>query len=51
MKDCVLHWSQAVLRRINEVGLKTTYERRKAVLALMIKLMSIPFLPGIFRVH
>ncbi|KAH3715180.1 hypothetical protein DPMN_057886 [Dreissena polymorpha] len=31
----------------NEVGLQTTYERRKAVHALMRKLMSIPFLPVI----
>ncbi|KAH3837820.1 hypothetical protein DPMN_111221 [Dreissena polymorpha] len=38
--------THAVLRRINIVGLKTTYERREAVHALMRKLMAVPFLPG-----
>ncbi|KAH3699686.1 hypothetical protein DPMN_074646 [Dreissena polymorpha] len=47
MKGCVFHWTQTVLRHINEVGLKTTYERREAVHALMRKLMAVPFLPGI----
>ncbi|KAH3842415.1 hypothetical protein DPMN_115911 [Dreissena polymorpha] len=47
MKGCVFHWTQAMPRRINEVGLKTTYERREAVHALMRKLMAVPFLPGV----
>ncbi|XP_052216943.1 uncharacterized protein LOC127834866 [Dreissena polymorpha] len=47
MKGCVFHWTQVVLRRINVVGLKTTYEKREAVHALMRKLMAVPFLSGI----
>ncbi|KAH3819500.1 hypothetical protein DPMN_121238 [Dreissena polymorpha] len=47
LKGCAFHWSQAVLRRINEVGLKTTYERREAIHDLMSKMMAIPFLPTV----
>ncbi|KAH3774036.1 hypothetical protein DPMN_175407 [Dreissena polymorpha] len=46
LKGCAFHWAQAVLRKVKDVGLQTTYERREGVHDLIRKLLALPFLPG-----
>ncbi|KAH3809077.1 hypothetical protein DPMN_137440 [Dreissena polymorpha] len=40
-KGCCFHWGQAVLRKVNNLGLKTTYERREGVHQYVRKLMAL----------
>lgn len=42
---CHFHWSQAVLRKIVEVGLKKTYEGNGPVYDYLRQLTALPFLP------
>ena len=46
MKGCVFHWTQAVMRKVGEVGLKTTYDRRAGAHHVIRKLLALPFLPA-----
>ena len=46
LKGCGFHWAQAILRKVQDVGLKATYERREGAHMLIKKLLALPFLPG-----
>ncbi|XP_052802936.1 uncharacterized protein LOC128233092 [Mya arenaria] len=46
LKGCAFHWCQAVLRHVQHLGLKATYERREGAHQLIRKLLALPFLPG-----
>ncbi|XP_052768120.1 uncharacterized protein LOC128208610 [Mya arenaria] len=47
LKGCAFHWCQSVLRHVQHLGLKATYERREGALQLIRKLLALPFLPGL----
>ncbi|XP_052268620.1 uncharacterized protein LOC127869999 [Dreissena polymorpha] len=46
IKGCVFHWTQAVWRKVQDLGLVTTYRRRQALYNYMRQLMALPFLPA-----
>lgn len=46
LKGCGFHWAQALQRRVQEVGLQATYQRREGVHNIVRKLLALPFLPG-----
>ena len=46
IKGCALHWGQAVMRKVANLGLKTTYDQKKAVHIYIRKVLSLPFLPA-----
>ena len=46
IKECVFHWSQAVWRKIKELGFAVTYLRREATHRYLKQLMVLPFLPA-----
>ena len=46
LHGCGFHWAQAVQRRVQNVGLQTTYQRREGVHHHIRKLLAIPFLPA-----
>ena len=46
LKGCVFHWTQAVMRKVTELGMKTNYEKRQGDHAFIRKLLALPFLPG-----
>ena len=46
LKGCVFHWAQAVQRKVQEVGLQTTYQQREGTHLIIRKLLALPFLPG-----
>ena len=46
IKGFVFHWSQAVGRKIKELGLAVTYLRREATHRYLKQLMALPFLPA-----
>ena len=45
IQGCVFHWVQCVWRKVQHLGLQTTYMKRQAVHAYIRKLMALPFLP------
>ena len=45
IKGCSFHWGQAVMRKVANLGLKTTYVQKKAVHIYIRKVLSLPFLP------
>ena len=45
-KGCVFHWTQAVWRKVQDVGLASAYRERDAVHRYVRRLMSLPFLPA-----
>ena len=45
-KGCVFHWTQAVMRKVGEIGLKTIYMKRQGAHLFIRKPLGIPFLPG-----
>ena len=54
MKGCVFHWTQAVWRKVQDLGLRTTFCERESDYLFIRKLMALPFLPhnhveGAFR--
>ena len=46
IKGCAFHWGQAVMRKVANLGLRTTYLQRKTTYQLVRKLLAIPFLPA-----
>ncbi|XP_078320426.1 uncharacterized protein LOC144621355 [Crassostrea virginica] len=46
IKECAFHWSQAVWRKIKELGLVVTYLRREATHRYLKQIMALPFLPA-----
>ena len=46
IKGCVFHWSQSVWRRVQDLGLATSYRSRKSVYQYVGLLMALPFLPA-----
>lgn len=46
VQGCSFHWGQAVMRKVANLCLKTTYEERQGVHRLIRKLFALSFLPG-----
>jgi len=45
IQGCVFHWTQAVWRKVQELGLQTAYSGNDAVYKYIGKVMALPFLP------
>ncbi|XP_076037058.1 uncharacterized protein LOC143022632 [Oratosquilla oratoria] len=43
---CLFHWTQALWRKIQELGLQVSYSKEKNIFAYVRKLMALPFLPA-----
>ncbi|XP_060604396.1 uncharacterized protein LOC132757205 [Ruditapes philippinarum] len=46
IKGCIFHWSQAVMRKVGNIGLKQTYEGKQAIHWYIKRLLALPFLPA-----
>ncbi|XP_069142293.1 uncharacterized protein [Argopecten irradians] len=46
LKGCSFHWAQAVLRKVGNLGLRPTYDRREGVHQFVKQLLALPFLPA-----
>ena len=46
IKGCVFHWSQAVWRKVQELGLAGSYRQRGGTHAFIGQLLALPFLPA-----
>lgn len=46
IKGCVFHWTQAVWRHTQELGLKPAYSQRSSVCNYIRQLLALPFLPA-----
>lgn len=46
VQGCSFYWGQAVMRKVANLCLKTTYEERQGVHRLIRKLFALSFLPG-----
>ena len=46
VKGCVFHWTQAVWRKCQLLGLQSLYLSDGALLSYVRKLLALPFLPG-----
>jgi hypothetical protein len=42
IKGCVFHWGQAVMRKVANLGLKTSYNEKKGVHIFVRKLLALP---------
>ena len=45
VKGCAFHWTQAVWRKVQQLGLQTAYTDDKAINSYIRRLMALPFLP------
>lgn len=45
-KGCCFHWTQAVFRKIQNLGLAPTYRSKRNTATFLKELMSLPFLPA-----
>ena len=45
VKGCVFHWTQAVWRRVQDLGLKPAYSQRNSIYNYIRQLLALPFLP------
>ena len=45
VKGCAFHWTQAVWRKVQGLGLQTVYTNDKATNSYVRRLMALPFLP------
>ena len=45
LQGCLFHWTQAVWRKVQEIGLGTAYKKDDAVHKYIKKIMALPFLP------
>ena len=45
IRGCVFHFAQAVLRKVGNLGLNPTYEKRAGVFLFVRKILGLPFLP------
>ena len=50
-KGCAFHWTQAVWRKVQEVGLQQTYMSDRPPSIYLRKLMALPLLPPEFITH
>ncbi|XP_033759180.1 uncharacterized protein LOC117341440 [Pecten maximus] len=46
IQGCAFHWSQAVFRKVQELGLQTAYNERGDVYDFIRQVMCLPFLPS-----
>lgn len=46
IKGCVFHWTQAVYRKVLQLGLSTAYVQRRDKYEYIRKLLALPFLPS-----
>ena len=46
LQGCVFHWTQAVWKRIQELGLAPTYRRRRNTSKYLREILCLPFLPA-----
>ncbi|KAK3108659.1 hypothetical protein FSP39_012750 [Pinctada imbricata] len=46
IRGCSFHWGQAVMRKVANLGLKTTYNQRKTTYHSIRQLLSLPYLPA-----
>ena len=46
LKGCLFHWTQAVWRKVQELGLQVAYTKDNDTFAYVRKLMALPFLPA-----
>ena len=46
MQDCFFHWTQAVWRKAQELGLQVTYNTDNNTHKFIQKLLSLPYLPA-----
>jgi hypothetical protein len=46
VKGCLFHWTQALWRKVQELGLQTAYMQDKDIFAFVKQLMALPFLPS-----
>ena len=46
IKRCAFHWGQAVMRKVANLGLKTSYNENKGVHIFVRKLLALPYLPA-----
>jgi hypothetical protein len=46
IKGCAFHWGQAVMRKVANLGLKTSYNEKKGVHIFVRKLLALPYLPA-----
>ena len=46
IKGCAFHWEQAVMRKVANLGLKTSYNEKKGVHFFVRKLLALPYLPA-----
>ena len=44
IKGCVFLWSQAVLRKVAKLGLKTAYDQKQSTRIFIRKILALPFL-------
>ena len=44
VKECLFHWTQAVWKKVQQLGLQTAYSDNKAINSFIRKLMALPFL-------
>ncbi|OWF50368.1 hypothetical protein KP79_PYT09479 [Mizuhopecten yessoensis] len=42
---CYFHWAQAVIRKVQDLGLKTTYCEKKGLYVFVQQLLGLPYLP------
>jgi hypothetical protein len=45
LHGCCFHWTQAVWRKVQELGLAVTYREHNAAFRFMRKLLALPYLP------
>ena len=45
VKGCAFHWTQAVWRKVQLLGLQTAYTDDKAINSFVRRLMALPFYP------
>ena len=45
VKGCVFHWTQAVWRQVQDIGLKPAYSQRSSVYNYIRQLLALPSLP------
>ncbi|KAK3085388.1 hypothetical protein FSP39_002601, partial [Pinctada imbricata] len=46
IQGCAFHWGQAVMRKVANLGLKSTYDQRKTTHQFIKKLLCLPLLPA-----
>lgn len=45
VRGCAFHWGQAVWRKVQDLGLQTSYMEREETYAFCKKIMALPYLP------